>query len=48
MMIQREYSDPWPGIDEYDPRRHITDQGIFNTYVELSDSKLTLSEKAHV
>ena len=42
---KKEESDPWPWLDEDDPRRHMTDEEIIKTYVDLSDSKLTDSEK---
>ena len=45
---KKEDFDPWPWLDEDDPRRHMTDEELIKTYVDLSDSKLTDSEKKHI
>ena len=37
--------DPYPWLENDDPRRHMTDQEILEKYVDLSDSDLSQAEK---
>ena len=37
--------DPYPWLEEDDPRRQMTDQEILEEYVDLSDSDLSTAEK---
>ena len=43
---RRKYPYPW--LENYYPRRHITDQEILEKYVDLSDSDLSQAEKKSV
>ena len=45
---EKKGSDPYPWLDEDDPRRHMTDEEILYKYVDLSESHLTESEKEEV
>ena len=44
----RKSSDPYPWLDEDDPRRDMTDEEILHQYIDLSKSHLTLKEKEEV
>ena len=44
----RKSSDPYPWLDEDDPRRDMTDEEILHQYIDLSESHLTLKEKEEV
>ena len=48
-MIQTLYlikgKDPYPWLDDDDPRRNMTDQEILEKYIDLSDSDLNSAEK---
>ena len=37
--------DPYPWLDDDDPRRNMTDQEILEKYIDLSDSDLNSAEK---
>ena len=44
----RKSSDPYPWLDEDDPRRDMTDEEILHRYIDLSESHLTCKEKEEV
>ena len=44
----RKTPDPYPWLDEDDPRRDITDEEILHKYIDLSESDLTSLEKEEV
>ena len=44
----RKSSDPYPWLDEDDPRRDMTDEEILHWYIDLSESHLTHKEKEEV
>ena len=46
--VVRKSSDPYPWLDEDDPRRDITDEEILHQYIDLSESHLTPKEKEEV
>ena len=46
-VVRRSY-DPYPWLDEDDPRREMTDEEILYQYIDLSESHLTLKEKEEV
>ena len=45
---QRTKNDPWPWLDDDDPRRKMTDKEIIHKYVDLSESDLDDQQKALV
>ena len=45
--MRRSY-DPYPWLDEDDPRREMTDEEILYRYIDLSESHLTQKEKEEV
>ena len=44
----RKSSDPYPWLDEDDPRRDMTDEEILHQYIDLSESHLTRKGKEEV
>ena len=46
--VMRKSSDPYPWLDEDDPRRDMTDEEILHQYIDLSESHLTHKEKEEV
>ena len=46
--IARKTPDPYPWLDEDDPRRDMTDEEILYKYIDLSESDLTSLEKEEV
>ena len=46
--IARKTPDPYPWLDEDDPRRDMTDEEILYKYINLSESHLTKTEKEEV
>ena len=44
----RKSSDPYPWLDEDDPRRDMTDEEILYRYIDLPESHLTHKEKEEV
>ena len=46
--MARKTPDPYPWLDEDDPRRDMTDEEILYKYIDLSESDLTSSEKEEV
>ena len=46
--IARKTRDPYPWLDEDDPRRDMTNEEILHKYIDLSESDLTPSEKEEV
>ena len=46
--VVRKSSDPYPWLDEDDPRRDKTDEEILHQYIDLSESHLTCKEKEEV
>ena len=46
-VVRRSY-DPYPWLDEDDPRREMTDEEILYRYIDLSKSHLTRKEKEEV
>ena len=46
--VMRKSSDPYPWLDEDDPRKDMTDEEILHRYVDLSESHLTHKEKGEV
>ena len=44
----RKSSDPYPWLDEDDPRRDMTDEEILHWYIDLFESHLTCKEKEEV
>ena len=46
--IARKTPDPYPWLDEDDPRRDMTDGEILYKYINLSESQLTKTEKEEV
>ena len=40
--------DPYPWLDEDNPRRNMTDEKILHKYIDLSKSNLTSQEKEEV
>ena len=46
--VARKTPDPYPWLDEDDPRRDMTDEEILHRYINLSESHLTLSEKEEI
>ena len=46
--IARKTPDPYPWLDEDDPRRDMTDEEILHKYIDLSESDLTSLEKEEV
>ena len=44
----RKSPDPYPWLDEDDPRRNMTDEEILYKYIDLSESHLTDREKEEV
>ena len=44
----RKTPDPYPWLDEDDPRRNMTDEEILYKYIDLSESHLTDREKEEV
>ena len=46
--IARKTPDPYPWLDEDDPRRDMTDEEILYKYINLSESHLTSTEKEEV
>ena len=46
--IARKTPDPYPWLDEDDPRRDMTDEEILYKYIDLSESDLTPLEKEEV
>ena len=45
--MRRSY-DPYPWLDEDDPRREMTDEEILYRYIDLSESHLTQKGKEEV
>ena len=46
--VARKTPDPYPWLDEDDPRRDMTDEEILHRYINLSESHLTPSEREEV
>ena len=46
--IARKTPDPYPWLDEDDPRRDMTDEEILHKYIDLSESDFTSLEKEEV
>ena len=46
--VARKTPDPYPWLDEDDPRRDMTDEEILHKYINLSESHLTPSEKEEI
>ena len=46
--VVRKSSDPYPWLDEDDPRKDMTDEEILHQYIDLSESHLTRKEKEEV
>ena len=46
--VVRKTPDPYPWLDEDDPRRDMTDEEILHRYINLSESHLTPSEKEEI
>ena len=46
--VVRKSSDPYPWLDEDDPRRDMTDEEILHLYIDLSESHLTPKEREEV
>ena len=46
-VVRRSYN-PYPWLDEDDPRREMTDEEILYRYIDLSESHLTRKEKEEV
>ena len=46
-VVRKSY-DPYPWLDEDDPRRDMTDEEILYRYIDLSESHLTHKEKEEV
>ena len=46
--IARKTPDPYPWLDEDDPRRDMTDEEILYKYINLSESHITKTEKEEV
>ena len=44
-MVPNKQKDPYPWLEEDDPRRRMTDEEIIRTFVDLTDSDLTAKEK---
>ena len=44
----RKSSDPYPWLDEDDPRRDMTGEEILHQYIDLSKLHLTRKEKEEV
>ena len=44
-IVPDRKKDPYPWLENDDPRRHMTDQEILEKYVDLSDSDLSQAEK---
>ena len=44
-IVLDKAKDPYPWLDDDDPRRNMTDQEIFEKYINLSDSDLNSAEK---
>ena len=44
-LLKGKSQDPYPWLDDEDPRRNMTDQEILEKYIDLSDSDLSLAEK---
>ena len=44
----RKFPDPYPWLDEDDPRRDMTDEKILYQHTDLSKSHLTCKEKEEV
>ena len=44
-IVPDKEKDPYPWLDDTDPRRDMTDQEILKKYVDLSDSDLSTPEK---
>ena len=40
-----EENDPYPWLDEKDPRRNMTDGECLREYIDLSDSDITKQRK---
>ena len=45
MLSKTRGKDPYPRLDDDDPRRKMTDQEILEKYIDLSDSDLSSAEK---
>ena len=45
IIVPDREKDPYPWLDKDDPRRDMTDQEIFEKYIDLSDSDLNSAEK---
>ena len=43
-----EENDPYPWLDEKDPRRNMTDGECLREYIDLSDSEITEIEKRNL
>ena len=43
-----EGNDPYPWLDEKDPRRNMTDEQCLKEYIDLSDSDITREEKRNL
>ena len=43
-----EDNDPYPWLDEDDPRRNMTDRECLEKYIDLSDSDITEREKRNL
>ena len=43
-----EENDPYPWLDEKDPRRNMTDGECLREYIDLSDSDITEIEKRNL
>ena len=44
-IVPDKEEDPYPWLENDDPRRHMSDQEILEKYVDLSDSDLSYAEK---
>ena len=44
-IVLHKGKDPYPWLDDDDPRRNMTDQEILEKYIDLSDSYLNSAEK---
>ena len=44
-IVPDKEKDPYPWLEDDDPRRHMSDQEILEKYVDLSDSDLSHAEK---
>ena len=47
-IVPDKEEDPYPWLENYDPRRYMTDQEILEKYVDLSDSDLSYAEKKNL